>query len=350
MGLYMRSFASDMTHPKSKEIKETSVFLHHPKSKEIKEALEELLQTLKCNGYKSNFSSVVHDIGDGEKERLLKTHSEKLALAFGLLTHFFGTPIRIVKNPQRVPGDGRCLFRAVSYGACMKCGEEAPNGNRQIELANDLRARLLDVIEKVKNKPDDRRIIFSAWNLVDLKLMALPPCHMFAHFYVANGELSCQMYQRFADLGLGVPFNISSYTPLTCMIAHVCVIRIILLHLFRTLVALRYSSLPLLLVALAVMVFYSEALWVVSLLSCFWDRIRLPGNLLFVRQAATPSGMIDGEVKNAKASEIEKSIWDLAFKRIIPKIKNLKARHLVEELWQFAGYIVVMEIEVLELG
>lgn len=82
--------------------------------------------------------------------------------------------------------------------------------------------QLLDVIDKIKNHPDDRRIILSAWNPSDLKLMALPPCHMFAQFYVANGELSCQMYQRSADMGLGVPFNIASYALLTCMIAHVC--------------------------------------------------------------------------------------------------------------------------------
>ncbi|KAG6711673.1 hypothetical protein I3842_05G067200 [Carya illinoinensis] len=82
--------------------------------------------------------------------------------------------------------------------------------------------QLLDVLNKVKNNPNDRRIILSAWNPSDLKLMALPPCHMFAQFYVANGELSCQMYQRSADMGLGVPFNIASYALLTCMIAHVC--------------------------------------------------------------------------------------------------------------------------------
>ncbi|GAB4837885.1 hypothetical protein Ancab_039831 [Ancistrocladus abbreviatus] len=82
--------------------------------------------------------------------------------------------------------------------------------------------QLSDVIYKIKNNPDNRRIILSAWNPSDLKLMALPPCHMFAQFYVANGELSCQMYQRSADMGLGVPFNISSYALLTCMIAHVC--------------------------------------------------------------------------------------------------------------------------------
>ncbi|MBA0766422.1 hypothetical protein Gotri_015467 [Gossypium trilobum] len=82
--------------------------------------------------------------------------------------------------------------------------------------------QLLDVIDKIKNNPNDRRIILSAWNPSDLKLMALPPCHMFAQFYVANGELSCQMYQRSCDMGLGVPFNIASYALLTCIIAHVC--------------------------------------------------------------------------------------------------------------------------------
>ncbi|XP_052197152.1 bifunctional dihydrofolate reductase-thymidylate synthase-like isoform X2 [Diospyros lotus] len=82
--------------------------------------------------------------------------------------------------------------------------------------------QLLDVIDKIKNNPDDRRIILSAWNPSDLKLMALPPCHMLAQFYVAKGELSCQMYQRSADMGLGVPFNIASYALLTCIIAHVC--------------------------------------------------------------------------------------------------------------------------------
>ncbi|XP_026659423.2 putative bifunctional dihydrofolate reductase-thymidylate synthase isoform X1 [Phoenix dactylifera] len=82
--------------------------------------------------------------------------------------------------------------------------------------------QLLDVIDKIKNNPDDRRIILSAWNPSDLKKMALPPCHMFAQFYVDNGELSCQMYQRSADMGLGVPFNVASYSLLTCMIAQVC--------------------------------------------------------------------------------------------------------------------------------
>lgn len=69
--------------------------------------------------------------------------------------------------------------------------------------------------------PNDRRIIMSAWNPVDIPVMALPPCHCLVQFYVCNGHLSCQMYQRSADMGLGVPFNIASYALLTYMIAHV---------------------------------------------------------------------------------------------------------------------------------
>jgi thymidylate synthase len=82
--------------------------------------------------------------------------------------------------------------------------------------------QLAQVIDKIKNAPDDRRIILCAWNPLDVPKMALPPCHAFAQFYVADGELSCQMYQRSCDLGLGVPFNIASYSLLTVMIAHVC--------------------------------------------------------------------------------------------------------------------------------
>lgn len=82
--------------------------------------------------------------------------------------------------------------------------------------------QLLDCINKIKNAPEDRRIIMTAWNPADLKKMALPPCHMFCQFYVANNELSCQMYQRSADMGLGVPFNIASYALLTYLVAQVC--------------------------------------------------------------------------------------------------------------------------------
>eukprot|EP01038_Epipyxis_sp_PR26KG_P007088 gene7088-9673_t len=82
--------------------------------------------------------------------------------------------------------------------------------------------QLMDCIHKIKTSPEDRRIIMTAWNPTDLDKMALPPCHMFCQFYVSNGELSCQMYQRSADMGLGVPFNIASYALLTVMMAQVC--------------------------------------------------------------------------------------------------------------------------------
>ena len=81
--------------------------------------------------------------------------------------------------------------------------------------------QLQEVIQKIKTAPDDRRLIICAWNPKDIPQMALPPCHLLVQFYVSDGELSCMMYQRSADMGLGVPFNIASYSLLTCMIAHV---------------------------------------------------------------------------------------------------------------------------------
>lgn len=78
------------------------------------------------------------------------------------------------------------------------------------------------VLEQLKNTPDSRRIIVSAWNVADLDKMALMPCHAFFQFYVAEGKLSCQLYQRSADLFLGVPFNIASYALLTMMVAREC--------------------------------------------------------------------------------------------------------------------------------
>ncbi|CAI4224956.1 unnamed protein product [Auanema sp. JU1783] len=82
--------------------------------------------------------------------------------------------------------------------------------------------QLKDVIDQIKNNPTSRRIILSAWNPADLGKMALPPCHTLCQFYVHDGELSCQLYQRSGDMGLGVPFNLASYGLLTHMIAHVC--------------------------------------------------------------------------------------------------------------------------------
>ncbi len=81
--------------------------------------------------------------------------------------------------------------------------------------------QMKDVVERIRTEPDSRRLIVSAWNVADVAKMALPPCHLLFQFWVANGRLSCQLYQRSADVFLGVPFNIASYALLTCMVAQV---------------------------------------------------------------------------------------------------------------------------------
>ena len=98
------------------------------------------------------------------------------------------------------------------YGA-QWCDWRAPDG-RSINQIDE-------VIEQIKSNPDSRRLIVSAWNVGELDQMALAPCHAFFQFYVRDGELSCQLYQRSADLFLGVPFNIASYAVLTLMVAQV---------------------------------------------------------------------------------------------------------------------------------
>ena len=82
--------------------------------------------------------------------------------------------------------------------------------------------QISEVVNSIKNNPDSRRLIVNAWNVGALSEMALPPCHAKIQFYVANGKLSCQLYQRSADLFIGVPFNIASYALLTMMVAQVC--------------------------------------------------------------------------------------------------------------------------------
>ncbi|MBE9582874.1 thymidylate synthase [Mucilaginibacter sp. JRF] len=82
--------------------------------------------------------------------------------------------------------------------------------------------QISQIIDQIKNNPDSRRIMVSAWNVAEVNKMALPPCHSLFQFYVADGKLSCQLYQRSADIFLGVPFNIASYALLTLMVAQVC--------------------------------------------------------------------------------------------------------------------------------
>lgn len=91
---------------------------------------------------------------------------------------------------------------------------EAPSGERMDQISQ--------VVDSIKNNPDSRRHIVSAWNVADIEAAILPPCHCFFQFYVSNGKLSCQLYQRSADAFLGVAFNIASYALLTMMVAKVC--------------------------------------------------------------------------------------------------------------------------------
>ena len=93
----------------------------------------------------------------------------------------------------------------------------APDGRVIDQIAN--------VVEAIRKNPDSRRLIVTAWNPADVDRMALPPCHALFQFYVADGKLSCQLYQRSADVFLGVPFNIASYALLTLMVAQVCGLR-----------------------------------------------------------------------------------------------------------------------------
>ncbi len=88
--------------------------------------------------------------------------------------------------------------------------------------SGEVHDQLASVITEIKRNPDSRRLIVSAWNVSDLPKMALAPCHCLFQFYVANGKLSCQLYQRSADIFLGVPFNIASYALLTHMVAQIC--------------------------------------------------------------------------------------------------------------------------------
>jgi thymidylate synthase len=100
------------------------------------------------------------------------------------------------------------------YGAQWRNWQAGPSSARGID-------QISQVIDEIKTNPDSRRLIVSAWNVADIPRMALPPCHVLFQFYVVDGKLSCQLYQRSADIFLGVPFNIASYALLTLMAAQV---------------------------------------------------------------------------------------------------------------------------------
>jgi thymidylate synthase len=119
---------------------------------------------------------------------------------------------------RRIDPDANQTF--LSLGEFNQEATVKPAGRR--ELSGHGIDQIANVIAQIKNNPDSRRLIVSAWNVVDLEMMELPPCHCLFQFYVSEGELSCQLYQRSADIFLGVPFNIASYALLTLMVAQVC--------------------------------------------------------------------------------------------------------------------------------
>jgi thymidylate synthase len=154
--------------------------------------------------------------GSGDEFRLREIlHGERYTEKRTIWTDNAQADYWVNKRLQRHPGD---LGRV--YGVQWRRWRKPLVRINKVVLQNH--DQLLELIDGIKKDPYSRRHIISAWNPGELDLMALPPCHMMAQFYVNNGQLSCQMYQRSADMFLGVPFNIASYALFTHMIAQVC--------------------------------------------------------------------------------------------------------------------------------
>lgn len=154
--------------------------------------------------------------GSGDEGRLREIlHGERYTDKKTIWSDNASAPYWVEKRLQRHPGD---LGRV--YGVQWRRWRKPLVRVNKVVLQNH--DQLLELIAGIKEDPYSRRHIITAWNPGELDLMALPPCHMMAQFYVNNGKLSCQMYQRSADMFLGVPFNIASYALFTHMIAQVC--------------------------------------------------------------------------------------------------------------------------------
>jgi thymidylate synthase len=154
--------------------------------------------------------------GSGDENRLKEIlHGERYSEKKTIWSDNASAPYWVNKRLQRHPGD---LGRV--YGVQWRRWRKPLVRINKVVLQNH--DQLLELIDGIKNDPYSRRHIITAWNPGELDLMALPPCHMMSQFYVNNGKLSCQMYQRSADMFLGVPFNIASYALFTHMLAQVC--------------------------------------------------------------------------------------------------------------------------------
>lgn len=154
--------------------------------------------------------------GSGDENRLKEIlHGDRYSTKKTIWSDNATADYWVNKRMQRHPGD---LGRV--YGVQWRKWRKPLVRINKVVLQNH--DQLLELIAGIKEDPYSRRHIISAWNPGELDMMALPPCHMMAQFYVNNGKLSCQMYQRSADMFLGVPFNIASYALFTHMIAQVC--------------------------------------------------------------------------------------------------------------------------------
>ena len=169
--------------------------------------VSELLWFIEGSDDERRLAEILHGTRDPDKKTIWSANADadywqSKAKFDGDLGRVYGVQWRDWRTPVSLEKKN---FKGIEY-------TQAKNSVDQLE----------NLIQGIKQDPTSRRHILSAWNPGELDQMALPPCHAFAQFYVANGELSCQMYQRSCDMFLGVPFNIASYSLLTCMIAQVC--------------------------------------------------------------------------------------------------------------------------------
>jgi thymidylate synthase len=173
--------------------------------------------TTKKLAWKAVVSELIWFIeGSGDENRLREIlHGDRYSEKRTIWTDNAEADYWVKRKLQRHPGD---LGRV--YGVQWRRWRKPLVRINKVVLQNH--DQLIELISGIKEDPYSRRHIISAWNPGELDLMALPPCHMMAQFYVNNGKLSCQMYQRSADMFLGVPFNIASYALFTHMIAQVC--------------------------------------------------------------------------------------------------------------------------------
>lgn len=167
-----------------------------------KAMVSELLWFLEGSGDERRLAEILHGTRDSEKKTIWTDNANA----------------SYWKPKAKYEGDLGRVY-GVQWRSWKTGGKKWVSSDESVEESIDQIAQL---IHDLKNNPYSRRHILTAWNVAELDKMALPPCHTFAQFYVRNGKLSCQMYQRSADFFLGVPFNIASYSLLTHMIAQVC--------------------------------------------------------------------------------------------------------------------------------